>query len=29
MDAQHYLRFLRQDGKDVQQEVIRAARTFG
>lgn len=27
--AQHFLRYLRQDGKDVQREVMRAARTFG
>ncbi len=27
--AQHFLRYLQQDEKDVQREVIRTARTFG
>ncbi len=27
--AQHFLLYLRQDGKDVQREVMRAARAFG
>lgn len=27
--AQHFLRYLRQDKKEVQREVIRVARTFG
>ncbi|MFJ7565668.1 hypothetical protein ACIQW9_01745 [Herminiimonas sp. NPDC097707] len=27
--AQHFLRYLQQDGSDVQEEVMRAARTFG